>query len=68
MANDKGQEIPKEGVMVVSREPFMNINCALCVMSKLEGIFCIVLIGWERCNSKPTQACLYTLQSDKLSC
>lgn len=47
------------------RMAFLNINCTLCLMSKLEGIFGIVLIGCERCNGKPTQACLYAFQCDR---
>lgn len=65
MASDKGYEIPKEREMVMSSEPFMNINCELCLMPKLEDIFGIVLIGCECCNSKPARACPYTLQCDR---
>lgn len=46
------------------QEHFMNMNGKLCLTSKLEGIFCIGLIGCESYNSRPTQAHLYTWKSD----
>lgn len=46
------------------QEHFMNMDGKLCLTSKLEGIFRIGLIGCESCNSRPTQAHLYTWKSD----
>lgn len=45
-------------------ERIRNTECELCVTSKLECVFCIVLIGCKSCNSKPTRAHLCTLKSE----